>query len=177
MRARRGRPEGRAAMSDEHAFALRDAYVGEDSEQPFAGATMAYGPDGRTADLGQMLEDGGGFILTSDPALVGALREHEFFKGASKAEAEAAGAELLTPNADGTPPTPDEPEAEAAEEDQPPEPQAPEPVNFESHSLDDLRGMYADELGSEPDDGATRRELADAINGHREASGAEGGSS
>lgn len=44
-----------------------------------------------------------------------------------------------------------------------------EKVNPESHNKTDLQELYRTETGEAPDDALSKRQLADAINGHREA--------
>jgi hypothetical protein len=55
-------------MAEERAFALPDGVQ-------LAGGSLAYGPDGETVDVKQLLADNNGLIRTDDPVLAGALGE------------------------------------------------------------------------------------------------------
>jgi hypothetical protein len=60
-------------MAEERAFALPDGVE-------IAGGSLAYGHDGETVDVKQLLANHNGLIVTDDPILAGALTEMDLFE-------------------------------------------------------------------------------------------------
>lgn len=65
------------AKKDERHFALKETV------KDFAGASLAFGPDGETVDIKARLDNGGGTITTDDPDLADALAGHDALKEVS----------------------------------------------------------------------------------------------
>lgn len=72
-----------AAKKQRH-FALKETI------KDFAGASLAFGPEGETVDIKSRLDNGGGTISTDDPDLADALAGHDALKEVSSSKSSSA---------------------------------------------------------------------------------------
>jgi hypothetical protein len=150
----------------ELAYELREPYredyephEGGPEHTPFAGASAAYGPNGETLDVAELLEAGGGMVRTADGRLQALLDDSPAFRRTSAAQARDAGVPELARGPDGGALL-----AEPAEVDL---------VTKDSGTRDELAALAeAEDVGVA--DGDTKQEIADAINEARRASAGEG---
>lgn len=63
------------AEKSERAFELKAEF-----EKDFAGASMAFGPEGKTVNIKDRLDNNGGTIVTDDMELANALAGHDALK-------------------------------------------------------------------------------------------------